>query len=170
MTILVRFDPLPIALCPLQTDLMRVSEVFIDASLLVLLVVGSVDRELVAKHRRTSIFLPEDYDRLVDLIQDLQVFVTPNTLTEASNHLENREDTRFLERLRKFIEISREIIVTSKTATRNSAFTRLGLTDAALLGVVSAKRPLITVDLELYSAALQKGEEAAFNFTYLQNL
>ena len=91
-------------------------------------------------------------------------------LTEASNHLEQREDTRFLEQLRKLIEISQEIIVTSTTAAHNAAFTRLGLTEAGLLGVVSAKRPLITVDLELYSATLQKGEEAAFNFTYLHNL
>ncbi len=149
---------------------MRLTEAFIDANLLVLLVVGSVDRRLVTKHRRTRTFVPEDYDRLVTVIQDVRIFVTPNTLTEASNHLEQREDTRFLEQLRKLIEISHEIIVTSTTAADNAAFTRLGLTDAGLLGVVSAKRPLITVDLELYSAALQKGEEAAFNFTYLQNL
>ena len=149
---------------------MRLAEAFIDANLLVLLVVGSVDRRLVAKHRRTRTFAPEDYDRLVTVIQDVRIFVTPNTLTEASNHLEQREDTRFLEQLRKLIEISQEIIVTSTTAANNIAFTRLGLTDAGLLGVISAKRPLITVDLELYSAALQKGEEAAFNFTYLQNL
>ena len=149
---------------------MRLTEAFIDANLLVLLVVGSVDRMLVARHRRTRTFLPEDYDRLVEVIHNVQVFVTPNTLTEASNHLEAREDTRFLEQLRRFIEISQEIVVTSATASQNSAFTRVGLTDAGLLEVISVKRPLITVDLELYSVALRKGEEAAFNFTYLQNL
>lgn len=84
----------------------RLTEAFIDANLLVLLVVGSVDRRLVARHRRTRTFLPEDYDRLVEVIQDVQVFVTPNTLTEASNHLEAREDTRFLEQLRRFIWVS----------------------------------------------------------------
>lgn len=149
---------------------MRLSEAFIDANLLVLLVVGSVDRKLVAKHRRTRRFLPEDYDHLVEVMHNMQLFVTPNTLTEASNHLEAREDTRFLEQLRKLIQISQEIVVESATASQNTAFTRVGLTDAGLLEVVSAKRPLITVDLELYSVALQKGEEAAFNFTYLQNL
>ena len=45
------------------------------------------------------------------------------------------------------------------TAARNSAFAWLGLTDTVLLEAISAKRPLITVDLELYSAALSKGEE-----------
>lgn len=148
-------------------------EAFIDANLLVLLVVGQVDRSLVERHRRTRRFTPEDYDRLLGIIQTLnRVFVTPNTLTEASNLLkyDRMNLTRLLEKLRSIIEDSQEIIVDSTTAAHNSAFTRLGLTDAVLLEVVSAERPLITVDFDLYSAAFEKGEEAARNFTYLQNL
>ena len=148
-----------------------VDEAFIDANLLVLLVVGLVDRELVATHRRTQIFTPEDYDRLFRIINVLKrVFVTPNTLTETSNLLKPPRDKQAIDKLRILIEESKEIVVPSATAARNSAFWRLGLTDAALLEVVSAARPLITVDLDLYSAALSKGEEAAFNFTYLQDL
>ena len=143
---------------------------FIDTNLLVLLVVGSVDRRLVATHRRTQTFTPEDYDRLLVEIGDLPVFVTPNTLTEASNLLKKPSDTRFLDRLRILIEISKEIVVESVIASRNKAYERLGLTDAALLEVVSAERPLFTVDFELYGAALSKGKLAAVNFTHLQNL
>ena len=150
---------------------MRPAGVFIDTNLLVLLVVGSVERQLVATHRRTRTFTPEDYDRLLRIVEALgRVFVTPNTLTEASNLLEQPQDTRFLGRLRSLIEACQESVVSSATAARNRAFMRLGLTDAALLEAVSAERPLITVDLELYSAALEKGEEAAINFTYLQTL
>ena len=87
-----------------------------------------------------------------------RVFVTPNTLTESSNLLADRRDTRFLDQLRILIEESEEIVVASATAAHNSAFARLGLTDTALLEVISVKRPLITVDLELFSAALAKGE------------
>ncbi len=149
---------------------MRCDGAFIDTNLLVLLVVGSVDRELIATHRRTRTFTAENYDSLLSVTGKLQVFVTPNTLTEASNLLANRRDTRFLDKLQILIEKSKEIVVTSVTAAHNSAFARLGLTDAALLEVVSTEKPLITVDLELYSAALAKGEKAAVNFTYLQNL
>jgi hypothetical protein len=144
---------------------------FIDANLLVLLVVGSVDRRLVETHRRTRQFTVQDYDRLFRIVDVVpRVFVTPNTLTEASNLLENPHDIRFLNALRILIEGSEEICVASVTATRNSAFVRLGLSDAVLLEAVSAERPLITVDLTLFSAAFEKGEEAAINFTYYQNL
>ena len=42
--------------------------------------------------------------------------------------------------------------------------------DAALLEAVTEERPLITVDLDLYLAAIAKGRNAAMNFTYLQRL
>ena len=150
--------------------MMRRTGWFIDSNLLVLLVVGLVDRRLVGKHRRTRAFIPENYDRLIVEIGDLRVFVTPNTLTEASNLLEDSEDIRFLDQLRNLIERSNEIIVKSSTAAQNSAFTRLGLTDTALLEVISVENPLITVDFDLYLAAAEKEGAPVVNFTYLQNL
>ena len=148
---------------------------FIDASLLVLLVVGSVGRELVAKHRRLrGAYTAEDYDILVDLISPVdRVFVTPNTLTETSNllaHHAEPERSQLFERLRTLIQESEEIVVTSEDASSNSAFGRLGLTDAALLELITTESPLLTADLDLYLAALAKGNEAALNFTHHRNL
>ena len=150
---------------------MKVDGAFIDANLLVLLVVGSVDRRLVEKHRRTRIFTVEDYDRLFRIVESVKrVYVTPNTLTEASNLLENPQDPRFLDSLRIVIEESEEIFISSVDGAHRSEFVRFGLSDAVLLEAVSAARPLITVDLPLFSAALEKGELAAVNFTHLQEL
>ena len=149
---------------------MPAAEAFIDANLLVLLVVGSVDRRQVGAHRRARRFAPEDYERLLGMIGALErVLVTPNTLTEASNLLKSRSDSRFLDRLRLVIDRSEEVVVASAEAARNAEFPRLGLTDAALLEAVSEERPLITTDLDLYSTALSKGENASFNFTHTQN-
>ena len=58
----------------------------------------------------------------------------------------------------------------SVEASGNTSFRRLGLTDAALLEVVTPDTPLITVDLDLYVAALAKAPGAAINFTHLQHL
>ncbi len=147
---------------------------FIDANLLVLLVVGSVGRDLIAKHRRLRRFTTEDYERLLGLIAPVdRVFVTPNTLTETSNLLAQHRDperSRFFDRLRLIIQESEEVVVASAVASSNSAFQRLGLTDAVLLEAVTAEIPLVTVDLDLYLAALAKEPYAAVNFTHLQDL
>lgn len=146
---------------------MRFGEAFIDANLLVLLVVGRVGRGLVGKRRRAQQFLPEDYDRLSEAVEDMnRVFVTPNTLTEASNLLESG-DRRFLAQLRKLIEESEEVTVASIAAARNGAFPKLGLSDAVSIEALSPDRPLITADFDLYVAALAaKGDGAAFNFNW----
>ena len=147
---------------------------FLDANLFVLLVVGSVGRDLIEKHRRLRAYSAEDYEILIDLLDRVErVFVTPNTLTETSNLLaQHREPERslFFDRLRFIIHESEEIVVASAVASSNSAFNRLGLTDAALLEVVTPETPLVTVDLDLYLAANASGQEAALNFTHLRNL
>ena len=142
----------------------------IDANLLVLLVVGRTDPGLIAKHRRLTEFTTDDYDRLTDIILGFgKVLVTPNTLTEASNLLAQHGD---LERsrigtLRSLIEDAEEIVVASVGAARNTKFERLGLTDAALLEVVSDATPLVTADLDLYLAASRHAPNAALNFRHL---
>ena len=147
---------------------------FIDTNLLVLLVVGETDRALISKHRRTRAYRVEDYELLVRLINetDRQVFVTPNTLTEASNLLAQHgepERSRMFGVLQVLIETTEEKVVESKVAGRNSNFRRLGLTDAALLEIVSASNPLITTDLDLYLAASAKEAGAAYNFTHYRD-
>ena len=146
---------------------MPASQILIDANLLALLVVGTVDRRLVGKHRRVRIFEPEHYDLLLDLIYQTPqpAVVTPNTLTEVSNLLEDGQDKRFLRQLKEFVEASEEIVVANSTASNNRAYERLGLSDAVLLQIASAERPLVTVDLDLYHAAVStKGSDAVIRF------
>lgn len=145
--------------------------VFVDTNLLVLLVAGRTDRRLIAKHKRLSEFTSDDYDQLTKLIIDFgTVFVTPNTLTEASNLLAQHgepERSRCFGTLRVLIEATKEIVIASVDASRNSAFERLGLTDSALLEAFSDTRPLVTVDLDLYLAAARKAPNGALNFRHL---
>ena len=147
---------------------------FIDANLLLLLVVGSVSVDAISSHRRTREFTQEDYGILIDLIAQVdRVLVTPNTLTETSNLLGlHREPERsgFFERLRFIIEEAQEIVVASTDAALNSDFIRLGLTDAALLEVATEETPVVTVDLGLYLAAASSDPASAINFTHLRNL
>lgn len=152
---------------------MSPSGCFIDANLLVLLVVGSVGRNLIPKHRRLQNFSEEDYEILLNLVARFnRIYVTPNTLTETSNLLcqhKEPERSQLFERLRLVIEDSREVVVASADASTNPVFTRLGLTDAALLEAVAEDLPLVTVDFNLYLAALAKGQGMALNFTHFRH-
>ena len=146
---------------------------FLDTNLFVLLVVGSESRDLIPKHRRLEHYSSEDYDTLLELLEDAdQLFVTPNTLTETSNLVSQHgepERSLLMRRLR-FLIRSQEVIVTSTQASSNSRFERFGLTDAVLLETVTANTPLLTVDLGLYLAAIETGEERAINFNPYRNL
>ena len=153
---------------------MRPAGYFIDANLLVLLIVGRLGEEFISKHSRLQQFVVEDYRilrNLLDLVE--QVFVTPNTLTETSNLLAQHgepERSRFFNQLQATIQDSKEIQVVSKVASQNREFRRLGLTDAVLLEVATVETPLLTVDLDLYLAALTKDLDTAVNFRHIQNM
>jgi transcription termination factor NusB len=150
---------------------MPARRILIDANLLVLFVVGQTGRQLITKHRRLREFSVDDYDRLVGMLRRVELVVTPNTLTETSNLLAQHnepERSRFLDVLRYVIENSQEITVASVDASRSRVFRRLGLTDAAVLDVVSAETPLLTVDLDLFIAASTKDPQAAVNFRHLR--
>lgn len=146
---------------------------YLDANLLVLLVVGATDQELIRRHRRLHAFDALDYELQVGLLGNFQqVLVTPNTLTETSNLLSQHGEPQrsmFFDTFQPLIEFNKEIVVTSRQASSNPSFNRLGLTDAALLEVVTPETPLVTVDLDLYLAALAKVPDSAFNFTHLQH-
>ena len=142
---------------------------FIDANLLVLFVAGSVNRDIIRRHRRLrDDYSAADYDLLLDLFNAVdQLFVMPNTLTEASNLLAQHgepERSRLLAGLRIVIEESEEVVVASGDAAATHAFIGHGLTDAALLRAVSEETPLLTADGLLYQDALAGGREIAVNF------
>ncbi len=147
---------------------------FLDTNLLVLLVVGSESRELISKHRRLEHYSAEDYDILVELLQNAEnLFVTPNTLTETSNLVSQHgepERSILMRRLQHLIHGSQEIVVASVHASSSVKFEELGLTDAVLLETVTTDNPLLTVDFDLYLAAIESGEERAINFTNYRNL
>src|SRR5580698_6784272 len=62
--------------------------ILIDTNVLLLLYVGSLDRNLVPKFKRTDRFAPEDYDALRKLIRPFKtVLTTHHILTEVCNLL-----------------------------------------------------------------------------------
>lgn len=154
---------------------MPLSGYFTDANLLVLLVAGDTDPHIITRHKRLKQFTVGDYRVLRELIFEAGgvVYVTPNTLTEASNLLRNYgepDKTQLSNTLAALIHESQEVVVHSADAAANAAYLRLGLADAALLEVVSADRPLLTADIQLAIEAAQVHPAAAVNFNEFRGL
>ena len=73
------------------------------------------------------------------------------------------ERSRRFEQLRWLIEGCEEVTVRSVVAASSPDYSRLGLTDAALLEAASAETPVITRDAILYIAAWEQEPYAAVN-------
>ena len=152
---------------------MAPSGFFIDANLLVLLVVGRMRPALINRHRRLKGYSESDYEALVGLFDyGAKILVTPNTLTETSNLLAYGPadvNSRLFAVLKSMIEDSKEIVVLSKVASNVPEFAWLGLTDAVLVEAASREAPLITSDLRLWNAVASRDPDAAINFNSLRS-
>jgi rRNA-processing protein FCF1 len=143
--------------------------VLVDANLLVLHTVGSLDPKLIGRHKRTSGFTAEDFellDRFLRLFP--RIFVTPNVLTEVSNLLDSGDLRERLQvSLAAVIQVLDERYVPSSDACSVDGFRRLGLTDATLLALAGGGLLVLTADVPLYVELQRKGMEVV-NFHHLR--
>lgn len=148
------------------------SVVLIDTNLLVLLVVGGVSREYIARHKRLAEFIADDYDVLVQVLSNFtSLLVTPNTLTETSNlaaHISEPAKGQVLAALHELITRATESYVPSQEASSRKEFIRLGLTDASILQLCINQVTLLTTDLDLWMAAM-RGGVTAINFNHFRD-
>lgn len=145
--------------------------VIIDTNLLVLLVTGIASKSYIGRHKRLRAYDEADFDLLLDLIAPYSpIIVTPNTLTETSNLINQIGDpirTHIAATFSEFLSRVDERYVESKLATTQAEFLRLGLTDCALLSGPIGPHLLLTADHDLFVAAIQRGN-TAINFNHIR--
>jgi hypothetical protein len=143
----------------------------LDANLLVLLVVGLTERNYISVHKRLKAYSVADFELLSALISaSAGVAVTPNSLSEASNLLRQISEPakrQIAIKFRELIKRTDEIYVTSADASSRTEFLRIGLSDSALLEVSKKNIVVLSVDLDLCTAALAAGYEA-INFNHVR--
>jgi len=147
--------------------------VVLDSNLLVLLVVGAADPELISQARptRNRGFAKADFQLLLEMLARVgHLVVTPHILAETSNLLDQvkgrqRDDVfaTFVERL-KFIQ---ERFVAAVEVVDLACFAELGLTDCAIVQATSGEHLTITVDAPLYRELLRR-ERDAINFDHFR--
>lgn len=146
--------------------------VLVDTNILLLFFVGSFDRLLIAKFKRTgNRFSIDDFDLLNNLLARFdRVVTTPNILSEVnglSNQIGEPTRTRYFSEFARKIPLLDEQYVASAQAAQVEAFSKLGLTDSGILHVVRGHYLVLTDDLTLYGF-LEKAGIDALNFNHLR--
>ena len=150
----------------------RPRRLLVDTNLLLLYIVGSLNPEKIARHKRTDKFTIEDYKLFLELLRRLgsQIVVTPNILTEVSNLLGQTDEqtrTKPLILLSTLVPVFEERTISSAEAVRLPEFTRLGLTDSTILYLSEEGVAVVTDDFPLYLALQSRGVEV-INFNHLR--
>lgn len=147
------------------------SGVLIDTNILLLFLIGSYDKNLIERFKRTQIFAPEDYDTLVKFIGSFNTIVTtPNIITEVSNLLgqlpENIKATVF----RKFIHlisVLSEQYISSRDVSALPEFIRFGVTDMSITTLSQVPHLVLTDDFRLSQYLQSKGADV-INFNHIR--
>jgi hypothetical protein len=119
-----------------MTALQRGGRILLDSNLLLLLTVGSFDRSLIARYKRTDTFRASDYDLLVTIVEPFTTLVTtPHILTEVSNLANSLPSSLKFDWSRHFaaqMEVFSEVREESRIVARHGLFPEFGLTDASI--------------------------------------
>lgn len=141
---------------------------FVDANLLLLLVVGSCDPLLVARCERTSRYNSGDYRKLQDFV-DLfnSLITTPNVLTEVSNLLGQEKGLRrdqYFEHLSAEIQTMSEEYIASLGVSTHPLFGQFGPTDLGIAQLARERFLVLTDDGPLANyLAQQQVDVLSFN-------
>jgi predicted nucleic acid-binding protein len=143
----------------------------IDSNLLVLYMVGTVNRDRIQKFKRTQRYSESDYALLVDFLGRFRLlFTVAHVMAEVSNLIDLSGQERSLARsiLAKTINTMQEPHVSSLQAANEKPFEELGLVDSAIFLVAREQGcTVLTDDVALYLALEAEGLPVV-NFTHLR--
>lgn len=146
--------------------------VLVDSNLLVLLLVGTVNRSRILNFKRTQNFTVQDFDLLQDLVTWFgRLYVTPHVLAQVSDltDLQGQELRVVRQQFKLLVEDMEELYDASRAVVTDAAFERLGLTDAAIATVCCRGVLVLTTDLDQQLALQRRGADA-LNFNHVRPL
>ena len=143
----------------------------VDTNLLVLWVVGGVNRNRIERFKRTSGYTKGDFDLLLRVLARFNpLYTVPHVLAEVSDltdlpGAEGQQARRFLKRT---ISLLKEAEMPSARAAEDVLYPKLGLVDAAIGAVARGHDcTVLTDDQELY-LRLSHEEVDVVYFRYLR--
>lgn len=152
-------------------DIPPTASLLVDTNLLVLFVVGAVNRNRIATFKRTRQYTKADYDLLLRVLQGFKrLYTVAHVMAEVSNlsDLVGAEGRQARLVLKEYISLMDEAEMPSARAADDRLFVRLGLVDAAISAVARAHGcAVLTDDLDLY-LELCRNKVTALNFSHVR--
>ena len=147
--------------------------VLVDSNLLVLLLVGTVNRRRIEQFKRTQSFTADDFDTLQGLVRWFgpRLLTTPHVLSQVSDlaDLPGDEGPTVRMLLKGRIEAAEERYNSARELAAHPLFRRLGLADAAIATICESGILILTSDLDLFLALQDRGLDA-LNFNHIRPL
>ena len=147
--------------------------ILIDTNILVLLILGAVDRDAISRFKRTKRFIPEDFDLARRFISNFnKLGTTPSILTEASNLLNELTpplSETVLLAMAQWIAVTIERYVPSRELVLLPHYSKLGLADASISAAASSNYLVLTDDFKL-SQVLESSGMQVVNFNHLRGI
>jgi hypothetical protein len=147
----------------------RAARIVLDSNLLLLLLIGSYDIEMIEWFKRVSDFTADDFNLLQSVLEGKSLVATPHILTEVSNLANSLGEplkTNWLLYYGKWIARIAEDQFPASELAAQPEFSLFGLTDAALCKLCS-DAIVITADYRL-SGYLRKREALVVSFDELR--
>jgi hypothetical protein len=139
---------------------------FLDTNILLLYIIGSLDKSLIRNTKSTAMFDARDYEKIKVFIDYFDIKVTsPHVLTEVSDLL--GESSNYQKLLKTFINFSIEKYKTSAEIAENKSFSKFGLADSAILEISKGSHLIFTADNRFYGYLNSIGVDA-LNFDSLK--
>jgi hypothetical protein len=148
----------------------RAKGVLIDTNLLVLYLVGTVNRGRILNFKRTADFTVRDYDQLVRLIKWFgKIIATPHVLSQVSDltDLSGHELIAVRKAFKSQVEKIDEHYDASRVIVEDPSFEGFGLTDAAIASASSRGLLVLTTDTRPHLVLQTRGIDA-LNFNHLR--
>ena len=141
----------------------RVTQLLLDSSLLLILVVGRLEPHRLGRDARLKAYTPADYELLRAYSAMFPTRVTtPHVLAEVSNHLDIINPS-LLPALRTALSDwspLRESWTAATSLVAEHEYTAIGLTDTAILLAARPKTVVMTSDRRLWVALVKQGRNA----------
>lgn len=147
--------------------------ILIDTNLLLLLLVGKFDVDLIEKNNGLSRYTKQDYEILNNFVNKFKLFIiTPHILTEISNLSHYISEPKLSGYLNEFVNqliIFRERNIAKNDILKEKLFTFLGVTDTAIIKIAKSKDYLVLTDDLKQFIQLQNQKVNSINFNHIRD-